>query len=160
MSPNNTTSTSGGDQGHFQDPRQQRASLPLLPARFLLTVEAVLYLALQRDSRPIKLLEAIPAKSFSPRHLEATFQHLVRLGILKSIKGARGGYILGRPSQLISLADLHRASAGKSAREFHVAETLAHQTVTTAFEEIQYKWTADLAAISIQDLVDRTPRGV
>jgi Rrf2 family protein len=132
--------------------------LQLLPARFLLTVEAVLYLALQRDNRPIKLVEAIPAKSFSPRHLEATFQHLVRLGILNSIKGARGGYILGRPGKLISLADLYRASAGKSARQFRVADTPAHQTVSTMFGEIQSKWTADLTEISIQDLVDRAPQ--
>ena len=157
MSPTNTSSPSDDDRGHAGDP-QQRASLQLLPARFLLTVEAVLYLALQQDSRPIRLVEAIPAKTFSPRHLEATFQHLVRLGVLKSVKGARGGYILGRSSELISLADLYSASAAKSVRQFRVADTPAHRAVNTVFGQIQSSWAADLAAISIQDLVDRALR--
>jgi Rrf2 family iron-sulfur cluster assembly transcriptional regulator len=135
---------------------QRQLPLPLLPTRFLLTVEVVLYLALNDKDRPVKLKEAISAKSFSPRHLEPTIQHLVRLGILKSIKGAKGGYVLGRPSEAISLANLYSASISRPARRFGVDETLPHQTVNLVLAEVQSKWTADLAKISIRDLVVRS----
>jgi Rrf2 family transcriptional regulator, iron-sulfur cluster assembly transcription factor len=133
--------------------QQKQSLLPLLPTRFLLTVEVVLYLALKDQERPVKLKEAISTRSFSPRHLEPTIQHLVRLGILKSIKGSKGGYVLGRPSEAISLANLYSATIGRPARRFGVDETLPHQTVDQVLVEVQSKWTADLAKISIRDLV-------
>jgi Rrf2 family transcriptional regulator, iron-sulfur cluster assembly transcription factor len=136
--------------------QQKQSLLPLLPERFLLTVEVVLYLALNDKDRPVKLKEAISTKSFSPRHLEPTIQHLVRLGILKSIKGSKGGYVLGRPSEAISLANLYGASVGRPARRFGVDETLPHQIVDLVLTEVQSKWTADLAKISIQDLIVRS----
>jgi DNA-binding IscR family transcriptional regulator len=80
----------------------------------------------------------------------------VRLGILKSIKGAKGGYVLGRPSEAISLANLYSASISRPARRFGVDETLPHQTVNLVLAEVQSKWTADLAKISIRDLVVRS----
>jgi Rrf2 family transcriptional regulator, iron-sulfur cluster assembly transcription factor len=136
--------------------QQKQSLLPLLPTRFLLTVEFVLYLALNGQYRPVKLKEAISAKSFSPRHLEPTIQHLVRLGILKSIKGSKGGYVLGHPSEAISLANLYSASIGRPAKRFGVDETLPHQIVNLVLAEVQSKWAADLAKISIRDLVVRS----
>jgi Rrf2 family protein len=154
MSPNNAPPRSSNYQGRVRDNQQQRPLTPLLPTKFLLTVEAVLYIALQSPDRPIKLIEAIPAKSFSARHLEATFQYLVRMGILQSIKGSKGGYTLGRPSEAISLIDLYNASAIRSAKQFDVAEGPTHQTVSSLLEYLQSRWAADLAQVSIRDLVN------
>ena len=57
----------------------------------------------------------VPAKSLAarydlaPRQFETVLQALVRAGLLKSVRGPRGGYELARERRKISLGDIVRA---------------------------------------------------
>ena len=55
------------------------------------------------QSKEITLRQGIPQ-----RYLEQVMQHLVRAGILKGVRGPRGGYLLARERRRISAGDIVR----------------------------------------------------
>ncbi|MFQ5645670.1 MAG: RrF2 family transcriptional regulator [bacterium] len=66
-------------------------------------IRCVLYLS-QREKGTVSLLEDICKAQDSPRYLSAkVLQTLVRGGIVKSTRGAGGGYCLAQPSSNISM---------------------------------------------------------
>jgi Rrf2 family nitric oxide-sensitive transcriptional repressor len=48
----------------------------------------------------------------SKAHLHKVFQHLAHVGLLKSNRGPRGGYTLGKKSDQITLLDIYEAMEG------------------------------------------------
>lgn len=81
----------------------------LLPSRSLLAIAAVVDVA--RHARPTPVVaKALAARNgLKPRHLESVLQALVRTGILKGVRGPRGGYELARDRRRISIGDVVRA---------------------------------------------------
>ena len=73
--------------------------MSLLPRKGLLAIAAVVDVALQTDGRPISAKTLAARHGLPPRHLESVLQSLVRDGILKGIRGPRGGYELARERQ-------------------------------------------------------------
>lgn len=124
--------------------------------KFMLTVEAILYITLQNADEPIKMAETLAVRGISPRHLEPIFQRLVHAGILVSRRGIKGGYVLGRDRKSISLADILEASSDGS--NLSTRKKQAHHAkpvIETVLEELEAKWTDDLASISLDDLLQR-----
>lgn len=82
----------------------------LLSRRSLLAIAAVVDIALHARPSPVaaKLLAARHA--LPPRHLETLLQALVRAGILKGVRGPRGGYELARERRRITAGDIVRAA--------------------------------------------------
>jgi len=82
----------------------------LLSRRSLLAIAAVVDIALHARPSPVaaKLLAARHA--LPPRHLETLLQTLVRVGILKGVRGPRGGYELARERRRITAGDIARAA--------------------------------------------------
>src|SRR6516225_12191789 len=68
--------------------------MPLLPRKAVLAVAAVIDVAMQEHGKPISAKTLAARHSLPPRHLEPVLQALVRCGILKGIRGPRGGYEL------------------------------------------------------------------
>ena len=48
--------------------------------------------------------------AYPPRHLESVLQSLVRVGILKGIRGPRGGYELARERRGVTANEILRAA--------------------------------------------------
>jgi Rrf2 family protein len=48
----------------------------------------------------------------SEAHLAKVLQRLARMGLVRSIRGARGGFVLGRPPEEISLLEAYEAIDG------------------------------------------------
>ena len=82
----------------------------LLQRRSLLAIAAVVDIALHARPSPVaaKLLAA--RHELPPRHLETLLQALVRVGILKGVRGPRGGYELARERRKITAGDIARAA--------------------------------------------------
>jgi Rrf2 family protein len=82
----------------------------LLSRRSLLAVAAVVDIALHARPAPVaaKLLAA--RHDLPPRHLETMLQALVRSGILKGVRGPRGGYELARERRRITAGEIARAA--------------------------------------------------
>jgi Rrf2 family transcriptional regulator, iron-sulfur cluster assembly transcription factor len=84
--------------------------MSLLPRKGLLAIAAVVDVALQTDGRPISAKTLAARHGLPPRHLESVLQSLVRDGILKGIRGPRGGYELARERHGVTASDILRAA--------------------------------------------------
>src|SRR5215471_3338006 len=83
--------------------------MPLLSRKGLLAIAAVIDVALHAGSQPVAAKALANRHRLPPRHLEPVLQALVRQGVLKGIRGPRGGYQLGREPRRITADDVLRA---------------------------------------------------
>ena len=84
--------------------------MPLLPRKGILAIAAVIDIALHARGRPVAARALATRHRLPPRHLEPVLQALVRHGILKGIRGPRGGYELAREQRRITADDILRAA--------------------------------------------------
>lgn len=79
-----------------------------LSRRTLLAIEAVVDIAYNSRIQPVQARTITNRQGTSKRYLEQLLQTLVHHNILKSVRGARGGYILARERRKITLGDIVR----------------------------------------------------
>src|ERR1700735_2095416 len=84
--------------------------MALLPRKGVLAVAAVIDVAMQTHGQPISAKTLATRHGLPPRHLEPVLQALVRCGILKGIRGPRGGYELARDRRRVTANDILRAA--------------------------------------------------
>src|SRR6266436_8335897 len=84
--------------------------MSLLPRKAVLAVAAVIDVAMQDHGQPISAKTLAARHGLPPRHLEPVLQALVRCGILKGIRGPRGGYELARDRRRVTADDILRAA--------------------------------------------------
>ena len=87
----------------------------LLVARSLLGIAAVVDIAFHARPEPVAAKELAARQSLPQRYLETVLQQLVRAGILKGVRGPRGGYELARERRRISVGDVVRVADASSA---------------------------------------------
>lgn len=75
---------------------------------------AAVYLAANED-RHISAGEIAGTLKVSENHLSKVLQRLTRAGLVRSIRGPKGGYLLKRPAQDITLLEVYEAIEGKLA---------------------------------------------
>ena len=85
--------------------------MQLLPRKGILAISAVIDIALHERGRPVTAKALAIRHRLPPRHLEPVLQALVRHGILKGIRGPRGGYELAREQRRITADDVEVAPA-------------------------------------------------
>ena len=124
-------------------------------------IRAVLDIALHRSEAPIQAREIAARQRMPEQFLEQVLATLRRAGVVRSIRGAAGGYDLARPAGLISVGDVIRALSGALVPVQCVNE--ADLTVCSRQEScsVSHFWAHLKDAISavtdgttIQDLVD------
>ncbi len=81
-----------------------------LSTRAHYAVRAVLDLALHSQHGPVAIQEIARRQAISSSYLEQLFVKLRRGQLIRSIRGARGGYQLARPAEDVHLADIIHAS--------------------------------------------------
>src|SRR5690625_7637206 len=69
-------------------------------------VTAMLDLALQASSGPVSLADISARQGISLSYLEQLFARLRRNQLVNSVRGPGGGYLLSRPIDLISVAEI------------------------------------------------------
>jgi Rrf2 family protein len=82
----------------------------LLSRRSLLAIAAVVDVALHARPMPVAAKALAARHNLPPRPLETVLQALVRQGILKGVRGPRGGYELARERRRITAGDVVRAA--------------------------------------------------
>jgi Rrf2 family protein len=129
-------------------------------------VRAAAELAAAGGERPLKREEISQAQQIPSKFLEAILLELKHAGIVKSQRGAVGGYALARPATDISLADVIRAVDGPMATvRGERVEAVEYTGAATALRDVWIAVRASLRAVlettSLADLVDgRLPRRV
>ena len=72
-------------------------------------VRAIFDIAYHSGGLPTQIREISKRQGITPRYLEQIFQKLKRAGIVKSIRGPKGGYYLARKTDKINVSDVIRA---------------------------------------------------
>lgn len=75
-------------------------------------VKAMFELALHYGGDPVSIKEIAERQSISEYYLEQLFSSLRKAGLVKSIRGAQGGYVLSRPPEEITIADIFNVLEG------------------------------------------------
>jgi Rrf2 family protein len=128
--------------------------MPILSKKNILAVAAVIDIALNARGRPVSAKALAARHRLPPRHLEPMLQALVRQGILKGIRGPRGGYELARERRRITADDILRAAGtaddvdGVSLSQSH----LLSEVVMPALVQAEDAFSAALARINVEDL--------
>jgi Rrf2 family iron-sulfur cluster assembly transcriptional regulator len=89
----------------------------LLSRRSLLAIAAVVDIAIHARPTPAAAKALAARHNLPPRHLETLLQALVRAGILKGVRGPRGGYELARERRRVTAGDIVRAAMRESEDE-------------------------------------------
>jgi Rrf2 family iron-sulfur cluster assembly transcriptional regulator len=137
--------------------------MALLSRKGLLAIAAVIDVALHGRGRPVSAKTLAARHSLPARHLEPVLQALVRVGILKGIRGPRGGYELARERRRITADDILRAAgtieeAGDPTAS--AGSALLNDVVIPAIGQAERAFSAALNKISLDELVRRAePRG-
>jgi Rrf2 family protein len=130
--------------------------MALLSRKGLLAVAAVIDVALQDKGRPVSAKTLAARHDLPARHLEPVLQALVRVGILKGIRGPHGGYELARERRRISADDILRAAGSiDDAGEPDAGSTLLSQVVMPAIGQAERTFAVALSRISLDELVRR-----
>ena len=114
--------------------------------------------ALIIDGAEVDASFALAARNIlPPRHLEPVLQALVHAGILKGIRGPRGGYQLGRERRRITAEDILRAaqSLEEDAGPAVPKSPLLSQVVLPAVAQADRAFSTALARISVEELAVR-----
>jgi Rrf2 family iron-sulfur cluster assembly transcriptional regulator len=127
--------------------------MPLLPRKGILAIAAVIDIALHARGRPVAAKALAARHRLPPRHLEPVLQALVREGILKGVRGPRGGYELAREPRRITADDILRAAGTVEDDEAPVTgSALISDVVAPALAQAEHTFSTALARISVEDL--------
>lgn len=77
-----------------------------LSSRTRYGMRAVLELAMEYGKKPMQIKAIADREDISNKYLEQLIAMLKAAGLVRSIRGPRGGYVLARPPQEISLKDV------------------------------------------------------
>ena len=131
--------------------------MALLSRKGLLAIAAVIDVALHGRGRPVSAKALAARHSLPARHLEPVLQALVRVGILKGIRGPHGGYELARDRRRITVDEILRAagtiedSDGSAAAD----SALLNDVVIPAVGQAERAFAAALSRINVDDLTRR-----
>lgn len=128
--------------------------MPLVSRKGILAIAAVVDIAIHARGRPVSAKTLAARNKLPPRHLEPVLQALVRDGILKGIRGPRGGYALAREGREITAEDIMRAagSAEEAGEPPIPASALISDVVEPALADAERSFSAALARINIEDM--------
>jgi len=128
--------------------------MPLLPHKGVLAIAAVIDVAMQARGHPISAKMLAERHGLPPRHLEPVLQALVRDGILKGIRGPRGGYELARERRHVTANDILRAAETVEEADDPqpIGSELLNQVVLPALANAEQEFGVALSRINVEDM--------
>jgi Rrf2 family protein len=127
----------------------------LLSRRSLLSIAAVVDIALHARPLPVAAKVLAERHKLPPRHLETVLQALVRHGILKGVRGPRGGYELARERRRVTAGEVVRAAmtaTGEDGLPPMPDSRLVDEVVGPSVKAASEAFLARLDAVTIDDL--------
>lgn len=128
-----------------------------LSRKSLLALEAVIDIAYSARAEPVQAKEITARQGVPQRYLEQVMQQLVRAGILKGVRGPRGGYRLARERRRISIGDVVRIAMAIDAAEedFDGGSELGRKVVVPLIASLQEEIMKKLDEMTIEDVCRR-----
>ncbi|WP_439813648.1 RrF2 family transcriptional regulator [Zavarzinia sp. CC-PAN008] len=132
-----------------------------LSRKMLFALEAVVDIAYNARPEPVQSKEITRRQGIPQRYLEQVMQQLVHAGILKGVRGPRGGYRLARERRRISVGEIVRVVGSLDARDEDDASLdqggseLGTQVVQPLWRDLKDEMMARLDSITIEELCRR-----
>ncbi len=128
-----------------------------LSKKSMLALEAVLDVAYNARPDPVQSKDITERQGVQQRYLEQVLQQLVRAGILKGVRGPRGGYTLARERRRISLGDVLRVIEEMDTDDnLSVSQSALGSVILNPIRETAYQnLLASFDKLSMEDLCNR-----
>jgi Rrf2 family iron-sulfur cluster assembly transcriptional regulator len=130
-----------------------------LTKKLLFAIEAVLDIAYNAGPLPVQSSEITRRQGIPRRYLEQVLQQLVRDGVLKGVRGPRGGYLLARERRRITVGEIVRVvralESGDDPIEGEGGSDLGQKVVRPLWLELQEGVMQRLDNVTIEDLCTR-----
>lgn len=126
-----------------------------LSRKTLLALEAVIDIAFNARPEPVQAKEITARQGVPQRYLEQVMQQLVRAGILKGVRGPRGGYRLAKERRRISVGDIVRAAEtgeDENGEDTTPRSELGIRIVNPFIQSLQDEVMNRLDSITVEDL--------
>ncbi len=123
-----------------------------------LAIDSLFYMAANSQIEDFSVDEVANAQHVSPSYLAKIFQQLVKAGLLRSHRGSKGGYALGRQPVQITLRDIAMVFEGASPMYECNASTKMCRLgpkclILATFSEAERKMQEVLSKVTLQDVV-------
>lgn len=123
-------------------------------------IHGLLFLAMRHEDEVVLVSDIARAQNLPESYLAKVFQQLAKAGLLKSFRGAKGGYMLALPPEQITLRDVALAVEGKTPlftplsnkRECHFAEDCLIREAFTRAERSLFR---ELNKVTLKEMVER-----
>jgi Rrf2 family transcriptional regulator, iron-sulfur cluster assembly transcription factor len=127
--------------------------MAILSQKGLLAIAVVIDMALQKHGRRISSKTLATRRGLPARHLESMLQSLVRDGVLKGIRGPRGGYELARDRNGITANDILAAAGTVDEETAEPTSVIATQVVLPLLSAAEQAFGHALNQITLDDMV-------
>jgi Rrf2 family iron-sulfur cluster assembly transcriptional regulator len=134
--------------------------MPLMSRKGILAIAAVIDVAINSQMRPVSAKALASRHGLPPRHLEPVLQALVHEGILRGVRGPRGGYELGRNTEHITANEILRAAGtvDDPAASQLPGSDLVGDVVLPALAQAERAFASALSTIQLNELVKRAEK--
>jgi Rrf2 family protein len=129
-----------------------------LSEKSLLAVAAVVDVALHARGQPVAAKALAERHGLPPRHLEPVLQALVHAGILKGVRGPRGGYELARERRRISVAEIVRIAEAADEEGAQTVPPIVGKIIAPAVAEAEASFETALSGVTIDRLCQSAER--
>ena len=121
---------------------------------------ALLDIALHYDGNPVLLKDIARRQDISAQYLEQLMSPLIKAGLVRSIRGARGGVTLAKPPEEIKLSQVIQIMEGSIALvecvdDPKICPRSDFCVTRDVWEEMKRAMTQVLESTTLQDLVER-----
>ncbi len=121
----------------------------------LLAIEAVVDIALHARPDPVQSKDLMTRQGVPQRYLEHIMQQLVHVGILRGVRGPKGGYTLGRERRRITVGEIVRVVDDLERKEETTpASKLNDQIIRPLWDEIGAITLERLDKVTVEQLCE------
>ncbi len=129
----------------------------LLSKKSSLALEAVLDVAYNARPNPVQSKEITERQGIQSRYLEQVLQFLVKRGILKGVRGPKGGYTLARERRRLTLGDVLRVIEDLENEDDKMdsISELGENVIQPIWAEFHHEMLLKLDMITLEDLCNQ-----
>ncbi|MBL4800935.1 MAG: Rrf2 family transcriptional regulator [Emcibacter sp.] len=127
-----------------------------LTKKMIYALEAVVDVAYNGRTGPVQSRDITRRQEIPQRYLEQVMQQLVRAGILKGVRGPKGGYNLARERRRVSVGEIVKVvndmDSKKDKDETLSTSPLGMKVINPLIENLNHSIVEKLNDITLQDL--------
>ncbi len=129
----------------------------LLSKKSSLALEAVLDVAFNARPNPVQSKDITERQGIQSRYLEQVLQFLVKRGILKGVRGPKGGYTLARERRRLTLGDVLRVveELEQEDDKMDSVSELGARVIQPIWAKFHTEMLLQLDQITLEDLCER-----